>query len=274
MRGGACRAALRPVRAWSACMSKPRFPVTHWTLVDEAAADSGEAALDDLLRRYLPALRAHLVYVRKVSIDQVDDVLQEFIASKLLAGELLDRARRQRGRFRTYLLTALDRFIISRHRQEAAAKRGGGLVDAWSEAAEELAAVPEEGQSLVDLVWLREVVRQAIERTRVELQASGRGDFFTVFDKRLVAPVLEGATPAPYRVLMEQTQLRSPMQAANALVTARRVFERQVRAVIGEYVGGADEVEAELAWLTGRRAVAGEAGRDEAGRDGADEEVR
>jgi hypothetical protein len=46
-----------------------RFPTTHWSLVARAGQDGGDArreALDQLLRRYLPALRAHLIFGRRM----------------------------------------------------------------------------------------------------------------------------------------------------------------------------------------------------------------
>ena len=57
-----------------------RLPTTHWSLVARAGFTDNEArrdALGELLTRYLPALRAHLIHSKRLTDDEADDVLQE-----------------------------------------------------------------------------------------------------------------------------------------------------------------------------------------------------
>ena len=77
-----------------------RFPTTHWSLVGRAGQDATEnkrQAVGELLNRYLPALRAQsayhrqsrwitfdLVYGKRLAPEDADDLLQEFIATKIL----------------------------------------------------------------------------------------------------------------------------------------------------------------------------------------------
>ena len=86
-----------------------RLPTTHWSLVARAGLDDNDAkreALGELLVRYLPALQAHLVYGKQLNADEAEDVLQEFIACRVVEKDLIGRADRELGRFRTFLLTA------------------------------------------------------------------------------------------------------------------------------------------------------------------------
>ena len=88
-----------------------RFPTTAWSLVAEAGQEDAGAkrdALDRLLRRYLPALRAHLIYRRRFAPERADDLVQEFVADKIVEKDLIARADQQLGKFRTFLLTALE----------------------------------------------------------------------------------------------------------------------------------------------------------------------
>src|SRR4051794_36682601 len=104
---------------WGAREAAARFPTTRWSLVARAgeSGDAAEAArreaLGVILGRYLPALRAHLL-ARRVPAGWVDDLLQGFIADKVIEYNLLGYADRGRGKFRTFLLTALDRFAANR----------------------------------------------------------------------------------------------------------------------------------------------------------------
>ena len=102
------------------------FMTTHWSLVERAGRDGGAAtkdALAALLRQYLPALRSHLVVHKRISSHDADDLLQGFLAGKVIERDLVGQADRSRGKFRTFLLTALDRYVLNENRNRQAAKR-------------------------------------------------------------------------------------------------------------------------------------------------------
>jgi RNA polymerase sigma-70 factor (ECF subfamily) len=226
-----------------------RFPTTHWSLVARAGQDPAEAkrqALGELLTRYLPALRAHLVYGKRLSPDDADDLLQEFVAGKIIEKELLARADAQRGKFRTFLLTALDRFLIDRFREESARKRspGEGRLRALGDQGEPWQAETPSGA--FDLAWARNVIEQTVRLMRTECEASGRQDVWGVFECRLLEPMLNAAEPVEYEELVRRFGLQSPSQASNLLMTAKRTFARALRAVVGEYARESDEIEAEI----------------------------
>lgn len=226
------------------------FPLTRWSLVDQAARVSREAgfnALTELLNRYLPALRAHLVVMRRMPPDRADDILQGFIAAKVLEGDLVAKADRQRGRFRTYLLTCLERYAVGVIRQETAKKRspGEGMIEDIGEHAETLGA-PGLNAEAFDLAWAKEVIAEALRRLRAECERDGKQGHWKVFERRVVLPILEGEGPVSYAELVEQLGFKSPMQASNVLLSAKRMFARTLKGVIGEYVSGEDEVAAEM----------------------------
>ena len=107
-----------------------RFPTTRWSLVDRAGREGSEAerqALGQLLTRYLPALRSHLIHSKRLQPADADDVLQDFVAGKVLERDLIAKANVQLGKFRTFLLTALDRFLLNRIRNGKAKKRAVGM---------------------------------------------------------------------------------------------------------------------------------------------------
>src|SRR5687768_2580796 len=90
------------------------FPSTHWSLVGSAAQINREKrreALGTLLHRYMPALRAHLVLARRLPADYADDLLQGFVADKVIEQNLLGNADRTKGRFRSFLLAAVKHYV-------------------------------------------------------------------------------------------------------------------------------------------------------------------
>lgn len=102
------------------------FVTTRWTQVlaarDKQAPD-GAAALEALCRAYWYPLYA---CVRRFGHSPPDaqDLTQEFFA-RLLARDCLDSVDREKGRFRTFLLTALKRFMATEWQRARAQKRGG-----------------------------------------------------------------------------------------------------------------------------------------------------
>lgn len=229
-----------------------RFPTTHWSLVARAGQDVTGAkrqALSELLTRYLPALRAHLVHGKRLSPEDADDLLQEFVAAKILEKELIGRADAQLGKFRTFLLTALDRFLIDHIREQNARKRSpaDGALRGLGDRAELLEAAP--WCDAFDLAWARNVIAETVRQMRIECETSDRMDVWGLFEGRLLGPILNAAEPVEYEELVGRFGLQSPSQASNLLITAKRMFGRVMRAVVAEYALGNGEIESEIGEL-------------------------
>lgn len=98
------------------------FPVTRWSLVVEAAGEA-EASLEALCRQYWQPVYA-VARLAGNDVETAKDLTQGFFA-KLLEKSWLAAADRGKGRFRTFLVTALKRYMVNEWHREHAAKRGG-----------------------------------------------------------------------------------------------------------------------------------------------------
>ena len=102
------------------------FTTTHWSVVLEAQGESPAAqeALEVLCRTYW---RPVYGFVRRQGIrpEEAEDLTQGFFAL-LLERRDLDAVRKEKGRLRSYLLTALKHFLASEQRRAMALKRGKG----------------------------------------------------------------------------------------------------------------------------------------------------
>jgi DNA-directed RNA polymerase specialized sigma24 family protein len=226
-----------------------RFPSTQWSLVARAGEENAERrreALNSLLMRYLPALRTHLIRGKGMAADKADDILQEFIARKVLERDLIAQADRQVGKFRTFLLTAMNRFLLNLIREEQAKKRSPGYRPASLDNAEECPGTVGEPSRAFDVAWARSIIEQGLQRMQMECKATERADVWGVFECRVVGPMLEGTPIVDYQELVNRFGFRSPAQATNILVTGKRMYARALRLVVAEYCRGGDEVESEL----------------------------
>ncbi len=178
------------------------FRTTHWSVVlATKAADSSQAAeaLEKLCGTYWYPLYA---YVRRkgYSPEDSEDLTQEFFA-RFLGKNYLARADRQRGRFRTFLLTSLKNFLANEWHRAHAAKRGShathipfDVTDAERiyrlEPTHDLTA-----EHLYELSWAMSLLQQARARVRQEYVAENKAERFDAAEQFL--PGLEsGATYA------------------------------------------------------------------------------
>jgi len=96
-----------------------------------------------------------------------------------------------------------------------------------------------------------------LQRTQTECEATGRTNFWGLFEVRVVGPLLRGEPPPAYDELVARFGFQSPLQASNALTTAKRIFTRALHAVVAEYAESEEAVEEELREL---RAILSHAG--------------
>jgi RNA polymerase sigma-70 factor (ECF subfamily) len=145
------------------------FPSTIWTQVRDAAAGR-TTATTDFVARYRPAV---VSFVRRRGVDmaEAEDVAQE-VFLRLFDGEVLERADRARGRFRSLLLS-VTRHVLGHHfEKKSALKRGGAVVTLSFAAVEGLrldeCLAKDEHDPEFDREWLANLLEAALGRLRRE----------------------------------------------------------------------------------------------------------
>lgn len=166
---------------------------TRWSLVLAARSDGETAALalGELCRQYRPAV---LAYVRAAGYADAEDLTQGFFL-KLLEKRYDADADRSRGRFRSFLFTALKGYLANAHDAASAAKRGGGmrfepLPDAATGA--ELRDAGRTPEREFERSYALQTVARALARLRDEVEARGRGEQYAALALFVVDPPLAG----------------------------------------------------------------------------------
>ena len=201
---------------------------------DVHAADR-RAALEQLLIRYQPVLKAHLVVKKGTSPEEADDLVQSFIQEKILERNLLASFDPSKGKFRTFLLTSFDRFVIDLWRKSSREARNAEGIGAL-----ERESIPE--PDVFDVAWAMQVLAESVRRMQAECARKDRLDLWGIFEGRTLAP-LRGISPVSYQLLAERHGLASEKQAANRYTIAEAMFRRNFRQVIEEYADGDAEDE-------------------------------
>lgn len=161
------------------------FATTRWTVVLAAGNRStpqADVALEELCRTYWYPLYA---YVRRhgQSREDAQDLTQAFFAS-LLEKNYLERIRSDGGKFRSFLLVAMKRFLANAWDHANCQKRGGGVVPLsldWQEADTRYQINPADNltpDKLFDRAWAVTVLERVITRLRDENIAEGKAELY------------------------------------------------------------------------------------------------
>jgi RNA polymerase sigma-70 factor (ECF subfamily) len=227
------------------------FPVTRWTLV-LAAGDTGKAesrtALASLCESYWYPLYAY-VRRRGYPADQAQDLTQEFFV-RLLEGRYFDRADREKGHFRSFLLSSLKFFLSDEIDRNRALKRGGGVTALPFEISNGEAlyqrepAHEETPERIFERRWARALLDSVLERLRDEFVRHGRLDHFN----RLKLYLL-GQADVPYAELAKQLET-SEGALKVGIHRLRKRYRDLLRAEIAETVTDVSQVDGELRYLT------------------------
>jgi RNA polymerase sigma factor (sigma-70 family) len=159
-----------------------RFETTQWSLVAAAGADDeNRAALHDLYRSYAQPIYA---FIRRRGYDRQDaqDLTQDFFLH-LLEKNTFSRADRLKGKFRTFLLGALEFFLAHANEKARAEKRGGNAIPVFldDESAEMRYQLADPGQTpeqVFDARWAATLIETTVDRLNAEYEAAGKGELF------------------------------------------------------------------------------------------------
>jgi RNA polymerase sigma-70 factor (ECF subfamily) len=227
------------------------FAATRWSVV-LAAGDSGlgsrrHQALAELCQAYWFPVYA---YLRRKGYKkaEAEDLAQGFFAH-LLEKKGYAAADPQRGRFRAFLITALQNFLHNAWDKEQAARRGGGLkpIELDTVAGEErfgLAAPDLPPEIAFDREWAQAVVRSALARLRQEYAAEGRELLFEQLQNGIINPGRQlSQSDLAERLGIAETAVKT------ALHRLRKHYRRCLREEIAQTTATPDEVDAEIRYL-------------------------
>lgn len=227
-----------------------RFMTTRWSLVRAAAGDGegAQGSLNELCVAYWYPLYA---FVRRKGhhASEAEDLTQGFFTA-LLSGSGIELVEQERGRFRTFLLTALSNYMVNEWHRERALKRGGDrrtLSIDWQAADVRYGLEPATDLSpekLYERSWALSVLERAMDRLADGFAKKGRSDLFEAL-KTHITPNAGEQRMADLAQRFEMTEGALRV----ALHSLRGKFRDALRAEVGETLESREEVEDELRGL-------------------------
>jgi DNA-directed RNA polymerase specialized sigma24 family protein len=215
------------------------FPRTQWSLVRAAAAKGPE--LSDLCRSYWYPLYG-FARRRGASPEQAEDQVQSFLAN-VCHKDMLARANQERGRFRSFLLTAFTNFTIREHQRTLVQRRGGKVAHIDIEEAERCyssdCAHDETPERLYLRCWAVEVLDRAV--TQLATAYNGSPDRLALFES--ILPGLEGELPRGSVAGLADRFGVSPVAIRQEAYRLRIRYQKVLRQVVARSLQLATETE-------------------------------
>ena len=225
------------------------FRTTHWSIVllaGQGGSLESSEALEKLCRTYWPPLYA---YVRRRGYPEheAQDLTQGFFA-RLLEKNYLSQLELGKGRFRSFLLAALNNFLSNEWDRAQRIKRGGGcafisFVDEETEGIlESELADPATAEKLFERRWAERVVEETLKKLEMEFETRvGRFEQLKVF-------LVEAKGTVSY--VEVATRLQMTEQAVKSAVHRMRQRYRELfRAEIANTVRCPDQIDEEMRHL-------------------------
>ena len=210
--------------------SQEAFLTTHWSLIEDIKTDQDKdrALIGLLLERYWKPVYC---YIRRKGHDneQAKDLTQAFLHEVVLNRDLVRRADRTKGRFRSYLLYALNRYMTKQSLKEKALKR----IPKEKLVRLDLVEPPELPESFTNAsseecyhyAWLSALLERVLSDVKTECDGDGMQTHWMLFYERIAKPILENKPQPSLSRLCNEYDIEDTKKASNMIVTVKRRFQ-------------------------------------------------
>lgn len=222
------------------------FLTTHWSLIGL------------LLERYWKPIYC---YLRRKGYknEEAKDLTQAFFHEIVLNRHLTERADPAKGRFRSFLLHALDQFLIDQKRKESVQSHipKDRLVSL------DIADLPELPEMIAErtpeecftYTWKSELLDRTLRQVKAHFEQQGLQTHWYLFRDKVLQPTLGDEEPASVKDISIRYGIENESTAFNMLLTVKRCFKVTLRRNLRSTVLCNEDVDAEwrdLLALTGR----------------------
>ena len=228
------------------------FLTTHWSLLEAAGSEQetdDKALIGLLLERYWKPVYC---YLRRHGYGNEDakDLTQGFFHEIVLGHNLIETADKSKGRFRTYLLVSLDRYLIKVRQKQQAQKRipQENLVPFNVMGDAELPSVitelnPDES---FNYTWVSILLEQVLEQVENQCHRDGLSTHWYLFSERILEPILAAQSPPSLDELCRKHQVEDSAKASNMIITVKRRFATVLQKHLRNLVASDEQVREEF----------------------------
>ena len=228
------------------------FLTTHWSLIREAGLSdeqNNRALVSLLLNRYWKPVYCYLRR-KGYNNEQAKDLTQGFFHEVVLRQHLIEKADAAKGRFRSLLLIALNRYLGDVQERESAQKR----VPKGQFVSIDKAEPPEIPQSIAEsapertfnYAWVSALLEQVLEKVEHKCREDGKDIHWGIFCDRVLHPIMDRNEPPALKEIAEKYGISDESRASNMIVTVKRRLQVALKQYLRESVTSEEYLAGEL----------------------------
>jgi len=232
------------------------FLTTHWSMLaddkDSTDREKSRALIGLMLKKYWKPVYC---YLRRKGYDneRAKDLTQGFFHEVVLGRKLIAKADQSKGRFRSFLLIALNRYLINIREEECAQKRipPDKLVPLDTVDTIKLPHFVAESnpEDSFNYAWVSQMLEQVLQQVETECSKDGKSTHWNVFHARVLRPIMDGAAPPSLGDICDKYDIKNDAKASNMIVTVKRRFQTALMKSLRESVLSDEQVDCEFSDL-------------------------
>ena len=227
------------------------FLTTHWSLIEDIKSkeDKKQALTGLLLDRYWKPVYC---YLRRKGYDneKAKDLTQGFFHEVVINRNLLQKTEQCKGRFRSFLLHALNQFLIDCKRRLMAHKN----IPKEKLVPLEIIEPPILPQTISKLgpeesfnyAWKSALLDRILLQVQTECSQEGMLIHWKVFNDRVVQPILENIEAPSLKEICSKYTIENEAKASNMAITVKRRFRSALKKYIRSTVISENQTDEEL----------------------------
>jgi RNA polymerase sigma-70 factor (ECF subfamily) len=240
------------------------FLTTHWSVIEDVGLSGNEknrALIGLLIKTYWKPVYCYLRRRGYVN-EQAKDLTQGFFQEVVLRRKLIEKAEQTKGRFRSFLLVALNRYVIDILDGQAAQKRipPKKLVSLDQIVSLDLPepATELDPEGCFNYAWITSLLELVLKEVRNQFCQEGKTVHWKVFHDRVLQPMIENTTVPTMKEICDKYGIEDGIKASNMIITVKRRFQtalkRQLRKSVISDHQVSDELDEIAQFLSSKRA--------------------
>ena len=211
-----------------------RFQTTEWTKILDSGL--GGSILAELYAKYWRPVYSYLRW-KGFSNEEAKDLIQGFFSEKILGQQLLLRADRTKGKFRTFLLTAIRNYAIDLHRKQVPMQELDEGVDKPSNT--------DDPEAEFDIVWAQELLNEVLQKLEAECCTRQKDIHWRLFRAWLINPKISNGK-MDMGDLCAELGIDDASKAYNMIANLKGRFRKILRGYLRCQVDSDAEVDDEI----------------------------
>ena len=214
--------------------SNSRFQTTEWTKIVNSKI--GKSILAELYTKYW---RPVYSYLRRkgFSNDQAKDLIQGFFSEKVLGQQMLQKADRTRGKFRTFLLTSISNYAIDLNRRKRPMK---GLDEKFEKPSDN-----DNPETEFHIAWAKELLKSVLKELEAECRNHDKIIHWEIFRTWLLEPDI-AAGKVDMSVICANYGIDDVNKAYNMISNIKGRFRKILRRRMRREVDSDAEIDSEI----------------------------